>query len=105
MGKVDPKARSCLRLDFIARARLLLHELVAGEGEDLEAPGLVLVVESNELRVVLGGHASLSSDVDDHDTLLVASHVAEEPFIAVDIEGADIEQRSYSHCSDRPFLS
>ena len=62
--------------DFLVRAGLLGAELVAGEGQDLEALALVLFVEGTQ-TCVLGCEASLAGDVD---------HQAERPLVLREVD-------------------
>lgn len=67
-------------------AGLLTPELVAGKSEDAKALGLgVLLVKLDELRVVLGGLASLGCNVDnEHHMALV---FVQRDLIPVDVDG------------------
>lgn len=51
------------QFDLLFGAALLLHELVAREGEDLEAFGTVLLVEVGELFVVGLGETACAGDI------------------------------------------
>ena len=56
--------------DLCVAAGLLAHELVAREGEDLESPLTILLVELVHLPVVLRRQTSLGRHVDDQDAFL-----------------------------------
>ena len=56
--------------DFRFGSRLLVTELIAGEGEDFETLVLELLMELNHFFVVLIGQASLGRNIDDHNTFL-----------------------------------
>ena len=71
--------------DFCLRARLLVHELVAGECKDLEPSLAILLVELNHLSVVLIREASVRGHVDDHDTLLVLADAIELYIASIDV--------------------
>jgi hypothetical protein len=77
--------------DFLMGTLLLAEELVAGEGEQLEALVHELVMHLGEQLVVRGGEASLAGHVDDEDCLfgLVGREVDEG---ALDILGAEFEE-------------
>ena len=71
--------------DFCLCPRLLVHELVAGECEDLEPSLAILLVELNHLSVVLIGETSVRGYVDDHDTLLVLADAVELHIASIDV--------------------
>ena len=61
--ELDAKLGSC-QLDFLYVVVLLSSELVGGEGQNLQAITVVLVVYLNHLLIVRGSEPSLGCDVD-----------------------------------------
>ena len=59
--------------DLLVGARLLLHELVAGEGKDFESLVLQLAVHVHQLSVVGVRQSSLGGHVHHHNALLSLS--------------------------------
>lgn len=50
-------------LDFLVSTRLLVHELVAGEGQDLKTLVPILLVQSHKLSIVLVCQSSLRGHI------------------------------------------
>lgn len=64
-------------LDFGVSARLLAHELVAGECKDLESLVPIQFVESHHLCIGLVSESSLRSDVNHHYAFFVFAEASE----------------------------
>ena len=60
----------CEFFDFCFSSRLLLPELITGEGKDFKTLLLELLVELNHFFVVLISQASLAYNIDDQCTFL-----------------------------------
>ena len=75
----------CERLDLLIRARLLLLELIAGEGQNLQALFFELLVELHHFAVVPVREASLGRDIDDHNTFFILAKFAKLATISIDV--------------------
>lgn len=78
-------------LDLGLVAWLLAHELVAGEGQHLEAQGVVLVVQGSQLGVLLLGEPSLGGYVD-HQQTLALGVVGHLHILLVDVQRLQFEE-------------
>lgn len=76
-GVLGAVLAACECRDFLVSARLLVAELVAGEGKNFEASASELFVHCSHLLVALVGQASLSGDVDHEDGLFPLNQLAE----------------------------
>jgi hypothetical protein len=78
--------------DLLVSARLLTHELIAREGQYLQALDSKLLVHLGEEFVVGGSEASLTGYIDNQDGFL--SFVGREVnYLAVDVLDLEIEER------------
>ena len=75
--ELDVELFDDVEFDHRAFVWLLVAELVAREGKDLEALGMVSTVDLAILVVVLVGEASSTRDVDDNDGLCTRAKVAQ----------------------------
>ena len=82
---------SYVLLDLSVSLGLLSEELVAGEGEDLEASFVVVGVEIDQLCEVSVGHSSLARDVDDEEDL--TSVLLEADPVPIDVGYRDLVYR------------
>ena len=73
----------CERLDLLIRARFLPVELIAGEGQNLQALFFELLVELHHFAVVPVREASLARDIDDHYTLLILAKLAKLAAVSI----------------------
>ena len=71
-------------------SRFLVLELVAGEGEDFEAPLPVLLMELHHFFVADVSQTSLRRHINHHDTLLARAHVGKGNFSSVNVLGAKL---------------
>ena len=93
----------CKRLDLFIRARFLPVELIAGEGQNLQALFFELLVELHHFAVVPVREASLARDIDDHDTLLILAKLAK--LAAVSIYIICLEFKQTRNCRSDYILS
>ena len=82
----------CKRLDLLIRARFLPVELIAGEGQNLQALFFELLVELHHFAVVPVREASLARDIDDHYTLLILAKLAKLPAVSIYIICLEFKQ-------------
>ena len=83
--EVHAPSRGRVLLDLRVGSRLLPHELVAREQENLEPLARVLLVHLDHSLVVGLRQSSLRCDVDDHDRPLALCVRAQHVLIAIDI--------------------
>jgi len=84
------------RLDLVVGTRLLLAELVAGEGEDLEAFRLIPLVQFFQLFVVDFSDGSFGRHVHYQDDL--AAVVAERHVLALDVFYREVVEGARNGC-------
>ena len=72
-------------LDLGVCSRFLLHELIAGEGQNFEALLAILLVELNHFGVVRFSESSLRGHVDDHHALFTLKEVAKADHFPINI--------------------
>lgn len=73
--------------DIFRSARFLAVELVAGEGQNLEASISKLLVDFHHFSVVSLGCASICGHVDNHHALLPLAQLAKLLHLPVNIRG------------------
>lgn len=84
-GEFGPVLTLSECFDLCIRTRFLLHKLVGGHGEDLEALRLILLMELHHFFVVDVCEASFGGDVDHHGTLLTTAEVCQIHINTVDV--------------------
>lgn len=78
-------------LDLGVAPRLMIHELVAGEGKDLQSLVSILVVQLDKLSIVLARDSSLRRYVHNQDALFPLKDISQSgDVVAVDILGWDV---------------
>ena len=82
----------CKRLDLLIRAWFLPVELIAGEGQNLQALFFELLVELHHFAVVPVREASLARDIDDHYTLLILAELAKLAAVSIYIICLEFKQ-------------